>query len=401
MVDSARKTLPEESPDLPWSRGPVDPSAVDPVVEIERGDLSLIDRYAVEWAALAGTEPFQRPEWTRRYLEAFAPEATLVLLTARVDERLAAVLPLVEERRRIRGLPATVLRSASNVHSCRFELIHAPGAEGSLAGAALWQRLLEERTWTALELVDVPVGGELSRLAAEASPGLPLATEVSIASPWFELPPGDEDLEEWLAERLPGKFRRELRRRARQLDELGRITLRHVGTADRDSLAQFYALEAAGWKGDNGTAIASDPSTHAFYDALAADVAGAGMLDLYFLDLNGEPIAAHLGIGHAGRYFTVKVAYAEEHGKLAPGHQIIAAVLPELQRRGFSEFDFLGPTMDWKMQWADRVRPLHTLHLYRRSPVGHLLHLVQFGWKGPARRIAALAASLRPARRKD
>lgn len=401
MADSARRTLSDERPDSAWSRGPIDADAVETAVEIERGDLSLVDRHAAEWADIAGPEPFQRPEWTRRYLEAFTPEATLVVLAARIDGRLAAVLPLVEERRRHLGLPFTALRSASNVHSCRFELIRAPGAEGALAAAALWRRLLQEPGWTSIELCDVPVDGELSRLAAAASPGRALATEVSIASPWFELPPAEADLDEWLDDRLPGKFRRELRRRARQLDKLGRVTLRHVDTADPEALAQFYALEGSGWKGDRGTAIASDSSTRAFYDAITADAAGAGMLDLYFLDLDGQPIAAHLALGHARRYFTVKIAYAEEHGKLAPGHQIIAALLPELQRRGFVEFDFLGPTMDWKMQWADRVRPLHTLHLHRRSLPGRALHLARFGWKPAARRLAALTASVLSARQKD
>src|SRR5690349_8811751 len=104
---------------------------------MERGDARLIERIAAEWLRLcneaANDEPFYRPEWVSAYLSAFKPRGTLLLITARLEERLMGVLPLIEEKTFFCGFPVRMLEGAANTHSCRFDLLCASGHGGSLA----------------------------------------------------------------------------------------------------------------------------------------------------------------------------------------------------------------------------------------------------------------------------
>src|SRR5262245_29330847 len=105
----------------------------EPVAEALSGGVEIIERLAEEWRALCAEgpcdQPFFRPEWVAAYVHAFASEKKLLILTARVDGRLRAVLPLVEEWAFFHGLPVRMLRGASNAHSGRFDLVRGAGQD--------------------------------------------------------------------------------------------------------------------------------------------------------------------------------------------------------------------------------------------------------------------------------
>ncbi len=98
-------------------------------VEGHRGGVEVVESIAAEWRELCAEahndQPFFRPEWVGTYLRAFAPCKPILLITARVDGRLKAVLPLVEEQAWHWGVPVRKLRSAANVHCLRFDLIRS------------------------------------------------------------------------------------------------------------------------------------------------------------------------------------------------------------------------------------------------------------------------------------
>ncbi len=92
---------------------------------------------------------------------------------------------------------------------------------------------------------------------------------------------------------LNGKRMSELRRRRRRLEEIGKLEVRfHQGTHDADAwMRDFLALEASGWKGVHGTAIACNPDEHRFFESLARAAAARGKVLVCSLLLDGRPIA--------------------------------------------------------------------------------------------------------------
>ena len=146
----------------------------------------------------------------------------------------------------------------------------------------------------------------------------------------------------WLAGTRP-KFRSHLRRAKRQLEEQGTLELKHYSAADPAALEKFYALEASGWKGAEGTAIKCDPATRQFYDAVAQAAARDGYLSLDFLELNGKPIAGHFGFNLRGRYFLAKAGLTKLFAATVPDSYWSTKFSTRPRERGLREFDFVGP----------------------------------------------------------
>jgi CelD/BcsL family acetyltransferase involved in cellulose biosynthesis len=340
----------------------------------EAAGRAAFDALRAEWDGLLSRGPvdlpFLRHAFVGAWLDAFAPEAKLRVLVAR-DAGGAAVgmAPLLEQRRR--GL--VTLRAPANDHSCRVEWILGPDVSG--AAAALWAHLRDRLAWDVLLLRDLPRDGPTSvHLEALAIVDRhPAGRWESMRSPWVPLGGGAAE------ERASSKFRANLRRRARRLGELGAVSVRRVGggPALEGALADFLALEAAGWKGERGTAIARDGRLAGFYRAVARDAAARGALAIRALDLDGRPVAVHLGIVHRGTYHLLKTAYDERLGAVSPGQLLQREVLAECEARGLAAFDFLGPDMEWKRDWAPAHRPHDWLYVYRRGLAGRAMHTLK------------------------
>jgi CelD/BcsL family acetyltransferase involved in cellulose biosynthesis len=352
----------------------------------ETGSASAFLALEPEWNALveaSGGGPFSRHECIRVWLHNFAPAAKLVILTARDHAgRLVAALPLLAERGLVCGLPARQLVATANTHSCRFDML---AEDPRAAGRAFLAHLLAKPGWDLLRINDVPEGGngwQLHRTATEL--GLPVGTWDSERSPYLSFPASYVEL---LAGKSP-LFRANLRRRRRQLERLGRLSVERVTTESQleERLAEGFALEQSGWKGKAGTAIAQDKRTRAFYTDLAFAAARHGYLSLFFLRLDGRPIAFHYGLAYRGVYSVPKLAYDESLKHCSPGLVLLEEAVKDGIARGLHGYDFLGAEAEWKNKWSSQVNPSHWLFIFRDTGIGHALRKAKFDWLPAARR---------------
>ena len=285
-------------------------------VRVQRGGPELVEQIAGEWRRLCDEsgdeEVFYRPEWAQAYLQAFEPQADVVIISAWAGERLRGILPLVRRRAFVSGFPIATLTIPANVHSLRASLTVCPGEEGAAALQALWQATKNLPRWDLIDVANVVESNGLDRLVTlAAADGYRTARKRTSqtlylpidASAGASTPEKSGAQPPWLAGTRP-KFRSHLRRAKRQLEEQGTLELKHYSAADPEALEKFYALEASGWKGEEGTAIKCHPSTRQFYDAVAQAAARDGYLSLDFLELNGKPIAGHFGFNLAWPVFS-------------------------------------------------------------------------------------------------
>src|SRR6476646_4707378 len=366
-------------------------------VRVQRGGHELVEQIAREWRQLCDEsrdeEVFYRPEWAQAYLQAFEPTADVTVISAWAGTKLRGVLPLVRRRTIVAGLPIVQLTLPVNFHSSRAGLTVCPGEEGEIALSALWQATKTLPRWDVIDVVHVLEGSGIDRLAALAHADgyrtarkrtsqtlyLPIVTSTpaSTSDKAAAQPP-------WLAGTRP-KFRSHLRRAKRQLEEQGTLALRHYSTADPEALEKFYALEASGWKGAEGTAINCDPSTRQFYDAVAQAAARDGYLSLDFLELTGKPIAGHFAFSLRGRYFLAKAGYDESYRRHGPGQLLVNEILSETPRRGLREFDFVGPATWDESRWASARRTSYRVFIFRKNLYGALLHAVRISSRDAVR----------------
>ncbi|HEX8383354.1 MAG TPA: GNAT family N-acetyltransferase [Sphingomonas sp.] len=117
------------------------------------------------------------------------------------------------------------------------------------------------------------------------------------------------------------KKRKELRRLRSRLAELGPVAVHRLAPgADLGIWCdRFLSLEASGWKGRSGSALASEAGTGRFFRDVVAGAHAAGRLEMIRLDVDARPIAMLVNLFAAPGSFSFKIAYDEAFARYSPG----------------------------------------------------------------------------------
>jgi CelD/BcsL family acetyltransferase involved in cellulose biosynthesis len=313
---------------------------------------------SVEWDALADrvrAAPWFRPAWFSAWWAAFG-EGTLSILAFRQGGQLTGILPL--QRRRGSYL------SLSNWHTPEFGLLAADGHAAELAAAFLRAR----PQTVSLRFLDPKDPAFIAcREAARSANYLVLSRPLE-HSPYVDI---DGDWESY--ERRRGrKLLSELRRRRRRLEERGQLEFFLADGSERLDvlLEDGFRVEAAGWKGARGSAIASQAATRRFYGAIARWAAERGVLRLAFLRLDARAFAFDFAFEEEGVHYLLKTGYDPEFGRYAPGMLLRHHMLSRAFSSGLRRYEFLGADEGWKLEWAESTRERLLLQAFARSPRG-------------------------------
>jgi CelD/BcsL family acetyltransferase involved in cellulose biosynthesis len=364
---------------------------------VHRGGLEVVDELRDDWLNLCKHStrdaPSNRPEYFAAYVKAFEPQSPIVLVSARLENTLVGILPLVEAKEVWYGLPVHLLTTPRGDHYGWFDVITREGFDPNLICEALLSEVTRLDGWDALRLRQVPEGSAAYKmLQAGSAVGLLSHSIETNQVPYIAIDPSKGDFDSFLNTRS-GKFRYMLRRTARRAAESGGLSIRRFENADPAALQEFYRVEASGWKGEAGTAINCEPHVLQFYNETARAAADQGHFRLYLMDFNFRPIAGVFGFELNGTFSIPKVGYDEHFKQLAPGHLLVSAVLRECWARGLREFDFLGAPMPWKSDWTSTSRASWKIHLYRNNLTGRVLEKVRFGVMPVARSLYRRARS--------
>jgi hypothetical protein len=161
------------------------------------------------------------------------------------------------------------------------------------------------------------------------------------------------DAETYLARILDGDRRRNLQRRARRLAELGPVAYVDVDDPQEGGrlIDDFVVLEAGGWKGGNGTAMASCDGGAEVAEAVLHEAWRRGRLSLLGLRVGGRLVAGRSIILAPPGGFGFKIAYDESEAiaRCSPGYLLEMEGL----RRFHDDTTRLGAGMRWLDTCAD------------------------------------------------
>jgi CelD/BcsL family acetyltransferase involved in cellulose biosynthesis len=290
-----------------------------------RAPVAIDDATLAAWSALpvADANVFAEPWMVRPALDAFAATANgAVIALVRECDRLIGVAPLA--RTRPGRLP---------VDACALWTHH-----NAFLGAAAAAAGEEARFWGAL-IDSLPASPPASRLAAPMIAAAGIVADSALhrgliaAAAQRDLPLDEErrTVRAMLATDLPpdaywdsavrAKKRKELRRQWARLNEEGVLATDRL-TADADIapwIEEFLALELAGWKGANGSALASQADTTAFFRAALAQGHALGRVAFTALRLDGRAIAMLVTLMSGGAGYSFKTAFDEAYARYSPG----------------------------------------------------------------------------------
>lgn len=171
-----------------------------------------------------------------------------------------------------------------------------------------------------------------------------------------------QDLPEDPFAALSTSRRKSLRSRRRKAEAAyGPFTLRHL-TPTPDSLTPLldtaFAIEASGWKGRAGTAMATDKTQGDFYRLFCRRAAKRGRLRLSFLDIGDTPAAMHISVQAGEALWLIKTGFDERFSDASPGVQLDMMVLGQARSEGLARAVFVGKEEPWLGAHMQGARPL-------------------------------------------
>jgi CelD/BcsL family acetyltransferase involved in cellulose biosynthesis len=346
--------------------------------------LSAADRAA--WRELQAhrpdSSPFVEEEWVGAWSQAFGPRDPLLVCDWE-EGRLDGLGVLQSVSESWAGRRTAVLQSLTSVESPRFEFLSAGGRRD--VQERLWRALCTARRWDVIRVEHLPEDSPAlsAGIAVADALGWNRVVEETLISPWRPLP----QLPEAWDEGLKRKFKANLRNRERRLEALGAVAFTVIGTGAEQAAAleTFYALEASGWKGKQGTAIARRASTKAFYDGLWERTTRDWWIPI--LSLDGRPVAAQLIRVRERTLFLLKTAYDPEFAPYAPGQLLTARVMRYGIDHGMQALDFLGDTMTWKQDWEPCLRRHYRISLFAPSTRGRYAYWTRYGLREHGKKI--------------
>lgn len=243
-----------------------------------------------------------------------APELALVTIRDAAGT-LTGLFPF-ELSRHYRGLPIRSLRSWEHDYLFLNSPLVAGGQLESTLGALLDWIGSGHAPAAVLDFTSVRADGPLSRaLLAQVARRPRFAVYAATRERALF------DLRKPVDTGISGKHKKELRRLERRLADLGKLEYRAMAADEAPGpwIERFLALEASGWKGRDGTALAAQPGSRAFFEEASAQAHRRGQLQMLEMTLDGGTIATKCNYLGGDGVFMFKIAYDEAYSKYSPG----------------------------------------------------------------------------------
>ena len=294
-------------------------------------DLSTLSRFVPAWEELAAAalEPnvFYEHWMLLPALEAFGAGKDINVVLVLIHDphnpdapaKLGGLFPL-EQIPRYRKLMVSVLSLWQHAHCyvCT-PLVRADAARECMVEFFQWLRSGGANA-SLLELRCISGDGRFHKLLVDLSNELGLRsciTNIFTRGLWRER--NDENTLPESA--VPGELRRRLRRKERRLSERGRVE--HLAMRPEDDIGrwidEFLRVEASGWKGQRGSALASSEADRRYFTEIATSAFRRGRLLMLGLNFDGLPIARRCAFVAGEGSFAFKTAYDEEFADFSPG----------------------------------------------------------------------------------
>lgn len=337
-------------------------------------DWNELDRLRPEWNRLLQPNPalglFSTPEWLGPWWHAYGNNKDLLSLI--VNDAVAgvvAILPMYLERVKWLGLTLRKLRLVGDGSrdSDDLDFIIHPGYQEAVVNAFLaWA---QSRRFDICELNCVSPRSECVSLlevgVADANwehrkSHRPMAV-VQLPNTW-----------ELYLKRLSSKERGKVGTRHRYLQSRYRVQFYRCEGIDRlpCCLETLFRLHQKRWEARGEKGSFSLAERRQFYYEMATALLRRGGLELWFMELNGEPVAAQIGLRYRDTVHSLQEGFDPAYAKESVGYVLRSHVLRHCIETGIRQYDFLAGDQDSKQRWGADTGSYTDFHFAPPGGVG-------------------------------
>ena len=343
---------------------------------------ALDDSLIADWANLSDRavepNPFFSPEFLLPAAKWLPDGDAVKLAVVRRGLELVLAVPIVRGRYRI--VPVDTLTTWHHTHRYLGTPLVAPDSI-EVAPAALLEALTRSASTGWLALEQLYIDGSVARAFRAAADKLS-ATWVQ-PDVWGRPVVNRRKFDTYLDGTVSARSAKGLRRRRRNLiRDHGPIVCEDIARktdprAVEAGIQMFLKMEAAGWKGRAGTALACDRSHAAFWRETCLRLADAGRLEMWQFKAGATMVAQQCHVHQGDTVFHLKTTYDEGLRKYSPGVQLELELLQA----------FHG---DGALEWLDSCTDQEPSTSARLYPDTRRVGDVLIGLTGPGRVITQL-----------
>jgi len=336
---------------------PSDHLSGDAMLVREIRDFDELKEYLGQWEDLARDaiepNPFYEPWMLIPALRSLAAgkDVRIVVVLDRSENppRLCGVFP-IERVAHYKKLPVAAFRLWQHIYCALCTpLIRNGGASETLDAFITW--LGSERNNALMEFNHVSGDGPFRELLNDSLRERGWDEGFSDESHTRALFRPRENADSYINAALRRDHRKDLRRKTRRLQEQGRVEFNSLeldGDLER-WVGEFLALEAGGWKSEDGGAFACNDANREYFHSVAKSAFERRRLMMLALRLDGRPIAMKCNILASPGSFAFKIAFDESFSYYSPG------VLLELENIRILHSD---PRIEWMDSCATPEHPM-------------------------------------------
>lgn len=320
----------------------------------------------VEWDQLASNfaNPLLTTDWFSSSIDTFCPPNKLNMVAVKRAGKLSALAPLSLKGRLLPRLEligsSTLMEPGGLLYQDRESLLQLIRTMVS-AGRPLFLKGLQL------------FSAEVEILEKELQNGTFTTFVSEERIPFVET---NISWEEFEKRYVSSSRRSSFRRLQRKAEEYGKIQFEVVVPTPENLehyLAIVYRIEAANWKGREGTAMKTHATIGKFFQLYSQRAAQNGNLHLFFLRVGNQIVATQITVIHANRLWIFKTGFDEDWSWCSPGILLMHKVIEFCFEEGLDGCEFLGSDESWLHIWANGFHNLVTYYIFPKSAKG-LLH---------------------------
>lgn len=322
----------------------------------------------------AEPNPFSEPAIAVAAAQHLEGGAEAGLLTVSSDDRIVLAAPVVRLRR-FRRIPLPAMSVWHHEQSSSGTPLVDPDRAHDAWAAVLDHVRAERLPWLVLDTVHD--GGPATAPLYEV-----LAARHRAPHPFDAYPRpivARRSEATYTEGRLSSSHRKKLRRLRRGLatelgEDVGTVDLLADASSADAAVSAFLDLEASGWKGRAGTALASRSGDAEFFRQACAALHAERRLQILRFGTSERPAALACNVVASDTLFNFKVSYDEDLGRFSPGRQLELDMLDEFHAD--TRLDVLDSCTDADNDIVNQLypdrRPMATLLVAPSDPRGRV-----------------------------
>jgi len=316
--------------------------------------LASLEDLAALWrdpmAALQWTCPFVLPPWLSSWWSVFGRGAQPLIVVVRERRAIIGIAPLMLQGKTVRFL--------GDPDVCDyFDCIVVQGKErlffttllAHLTAQGLGELdlgLLRPDASIRMFLPDIESNGAVQWCTEQED----VFSELDLPATWDEL-----------LGKLDGKQRHELRRKLRRLHDAGSVEFRRVDNMTQLPAAVDTFLSLFTMNREDKAEFMTDAMA-SFFQALCLSLGKEGLLRLFFLDLDGRPVASVFCFDYQGTRYLYNNGYDAAYQELGVGLMSKVLSLKAAIDDGLGSYNFLKGGEVYKYRLGGKAIPLWRCH---------------------------------------